>query len=205
MLPTHEHPDLFGQHPNADIASQIAETRSLFDTLLSLQPQVTSASAAGAGPSREDKVRASTTDIMGQKWAECSPQNAFLFSYFCNISLPVSRNAVSQVLCGGKSCPEWILAVSNNVFVLSPGVRSVSGRAPDHPAHHRLRGRQLALPGSFTPGCGFAARDPEIQRPADYDQVSTARSGFSFLPRIPKQIQNFSRLKAHLLPFWNEC
>uniref|UniRef100_A0A3Q2Z5C8 Uncharacterized protein n=1 Tax=Hippocampus comes TaxID=109280 RepID=A0A3Q2Z5C8_HIPCM len=59
MLPTHEHPDLFGQHPNADIASQIAETRSLFDTLLSLQPQVTSASAAGAGPSREDKVRPS--------------------------------------------------------------------------------------------------------------------------------------------------
>ncbi|XP_061138372.1 dynein axonemal heavy chain 2 [Syngnathus typhle] len=61
MLPTHEHPDLFGQHPNADIASQIAETRSLFDTLLSLQPQVTSASTAGAGPSREDKV----LDLLG--------------------------------------------------------------------------------------------------------------------------------------------
>ncbi|XP_077357601.1 dynein axonemal heavy chain 2 isoform X2 [Festucalex cinctus] len=63
MLPTHEHPDLFGQHPNADIASQIAETRALFDTLLSLQPQVTSASAAGSGPSREDKVLELLADV----------------------------------------------------------------------------------------------------------------------------------------------
>lgn len=57
MLPPTEHPEVFGQHPNADIASQIAETRTLFDTLLSLQPQVTSTTTAGVGPSREDKVR----------------------------------------------------------------------------------------------------------------------------------------------------
>nr|XP_057923809.1 dynein axonemal heavy chain 2 isoform X2 [Doryrhamphus excisus] len=63
MLPATEHPDLFGQHPNADIASQIAETRSLFDTLLSLQPQVTSASTAGSGPSREDKVLDLLADV----------------------------------------------------------------------------------------------------------------------------------------------
>lgn len=56
MLPPTEHPEVFGQHPNAEIASQIAETRTLFDTLLSLQPQVTSP-AVGARPSREDKVR----------------------------------------------------------------------------------------------------------------------------------------------------
>lgn len=57
-LPATEHPEVFGQHPNADIASQIAETRTLFDTLLSLQPQVTSGATAGAaaGPSRENKV-----------------------------------------------------------------------------------------------------------------------------------------------------
>ncbi|KAJ0006370.1 hypothetical protein NQD34_013643, partial [Periophthalmus magnuspinnatus] len=57
-LPATEHPEVFGQHPNADIASQIAETRTLFDTLLSLQPQV---SSTGAGTSmtrgsREDRV-----------------------------------------------------------------------------------------------------------------------------------------------------
>nr|XP_020463205.1 dynein heavy chain 2, axonemal-like [Monopterus albus] len=40
MLPPTEHPGVFGQHPNADIASQITETRTLFDTLLSLQPQI---------------------------------------------------------------------------------------------------------------------------------------------------------------------
>lgn len=62
QLPATEHPEVFGQHPNADIASQIAEARTLFDTLLSLQPQVTGAAAAGAGraagPSKEDKVSA---------------------------------------------------------------------------------------------------------------------------------------------------
>lgn len=57
MLPPTEHPEVFGQHANADIASQIAETRSLFDTLLFLQPQIYRPTAAGANPSREDKVR----------------------------------------------------------------------------------------------------------------------------------------------------
>ncbi|KAA0188249.1 Dynein heavy chain axonemal, partial [Fasciolopsis buskii] len=52
MLPQIDHPEAFGQHPNADITSQIQETRMLLDTLLSLQPQVSSAS----GVSREDKV-----------------------------------------------------------------------------------------------------------------------------------------------------
>ena len=44
MMPNTDHPDAVGQHPNGDIASQIKETRLLFDTLLSLQPQVTSSS-----------------------------------------------------------------------------------------------------------------------------------------------------------------
>lgn len=57
MLPPTEHPEVFGQHFNADIACQIAEARMLFEILLSMQPQVTGAAAAGAGPSREDKVR----------------------------------------------------------------------------------------------------------------------------------------------------
>ena len=52
MLPNIDHPEAFGQHPNADITSQIQETRLLFETLLSLQPQ----QASGAGESREEKV-----------------------------------------------------------------------------------------------------------------------------------------------------
>ena len=52
MLPPSDNPEAFGQHSNADIASQIQETRLLFDTLLSLQPQI----ATGAGESKEDKV-----------------------------------------------------------------------------------------------------------------------------------------------------
>ncbi|XP_075968107.1 dynein axonemal heavy chain 2 [Anarhichas minor] len=62
-LPSTEHPEVFGQHSNADIASQIAETRTLFDTLLSLQPQVTSPTAAGDRPSREDKVLELLADV----------------------------------------------------------------------------------------------------------------------------------------------
>nr|VZI11206.1 unnamed protein product [Spirometra erinaceieuropaei] len=52
MLPQTDHPEAFGQHPNADIASQIQETKLLFDTLLSLQPKV----ASSAGDSKEEKV-----------------------------------------------------------------------------------------------------------------------------------------------------
>ncbi|KAG7254037.1 hypothetical protein CRUP_014195 [Coryphaenoides rupestris] len=65
QLPATEHPEVFGQHPNADIASQIAETRTLFDTLLSLQPRVTGAAAA-AGPSKEDKVLELSADVLGR-------------------------------------------------------------------------------------------------------------------------------------------
>ncbi|XP_066933177.1 dynein axonemal heavy chain 2-like [Clytia hemisphaerica] len=61
MLPNIDKPDAFGQNPNADIASQIRETRSLFDTLLSLQPQV---SSAGQGERPEDKVMDLAADVL---------------------------------------------------------------------------------------------------------------------------------------------
>ena len=54
MLPNIDHPEAFGQHPNADIASQIQETRMLFETLLSLQPAV---STGGGAQTMEEKVR----------------------------------------------------------------------------------------------------------------------------------------------------
>jgi len=63
MLPQVDHPEAFGQHPNADIASQIQETRVLFDTLLSLQPQV---AATSGGESREDKVLDLAANIFKQ-------------------------------------------------------------------------------------------------------------------------------------------
>ncbi|KAM9425745.1 dynein axonemal heavy chain 2 [Pholidichthys leucotaenia] len=61
--PSTDHPELFGQQPSADIASQISEARALFDTLLSLQPQVTSSTTSGAQTSKEDKVLELLTDI----------------------------------------------------------------------------------------------------------------------------------------------
>ena len=46
-LPTgSEHPDAFGQHPNADMSSHMKETQTLLDTILSLQ--AASASSSGA-------------------------------------------------------------------------------------------------------------------------------------------------------------
>ncbi|KAL8578359.1 Dynein heavy chain 2, axonemal [Nucella lapillus] len=62
LLPNVDQPEAFGQHPNADITSQIQETRLLFDTLLSLAPQV---SAVG-GESIEDKVLELAASIFKQ-------------------------------------------------------------------------------------------------------------------------------------------
>ncbi|KAM4749227.1 dynein axonemal heavy chain 2 [Rhinophrynus dorsalis] len=62
LLPSVDHPEAFGQHSNADIASQITEARTLFDTLLSLQPQI-SPSMQGGGQSREEKVLELLSDV----------------------------------------------------------------------------------------------------------------------------------------------
>ena len=42
-MPTNDHPEAFGQHSNADVASQIQESKILFDTLLAVLPQKSSA------------------------------------------------------------------------------------------------------------------------------------------------------------------
>jgi dynein heavy chain len=60
QLPAMDRPEAFGQHPNADIASQIRETRTLLDTLVSLQPQ----RSVTAGESREDKVLNLAADVL---------------------------------------------------------------------------------------------------------------------------------------------
>ncbi|XP_043393066.1 dynein axonemal heavy chain 2 isoform X2 [Chelonia mydas] len=64
MLPGMDLPEAFGQHPNADVASQITEARTLFETLLSLQPQITPSGAAGQ--SREDKVLELSADVLSK-------------------------------------------------------------------------------------------------------------------------------------------
>ncbi|MGH0188508.1 UNVERIFIED_CONTAM: hypothetical protein FKN15_030141 [Acipenser sinensis] len=94
MLPNMDHPEAFGQHPNADIASQIREARTLFETLLSLQPQLTTSTGAG-GQSREEKAYPSlkplgswTRDLVQRveqfaKWAETAhPPVLFWLSGF---------------------------------------------------------------------------------------------------------------------------
>eukprot|EP01107_Rhizomastix_libera_P003543 TRINITY_DN1618_c0_g1_i1.p1 TRINITY_DN1618_c0_g1~~TRINITY_DN1618_c0_g1_i1.p1 ORF type:complete len:3854 (-),score=1122.51 TRINITY_DN1618_c0_g1_i1:31-10566(-) len=52
-LPIVDKPEAFGQHGNADIASQIQDANSLLSTLLSLQPRV---AVGSGGESREKKV-----------------------------------------------------------------------------------------------------------------------------------------------------
>ncbi|KAJ3079413.1 Dynein heavy chain 2, axonemal [Rhizoclosmatium hyalinum] len=59
-FPGLDKPEVFGQHPNADIASQIRESANMLLSLLSLQPQVSSA----GGVSREEKVSAIAADIL---------------------------------------------------------------------------------------------------------------------------------------------
>ncbi|KAJ3195453.1 Dynein heavy chain 2, axonemal [Irineochytrium annulatum] len=60
-LPVYDKPEIFGQHPNADIASQIKESGTILQCLLSLQPQISF--GAGQG-SREDKVLAIAADLL---------------------------------------------------------------------------------------------------------------------------------------------
>ncbi|KAI8821286.1 dynein heavy chain and region D6 of dynein motor-domain-containing protein [Fimicolochytrium jonesii] len=59
-LPGADKPEVFGQHSNADIASQIKESANMLQSLLSLQPQVSST----GGASIEDKVLALAADIL---------------------------------------------------------------------------------------------------------------------------------------------
>uniref|UniRef100_A0A2K5CLM4 Dynein axonemal heavy chain 2 n=1 Tax=Aotus nancymaae TaxID=37293 RepID=A0A2K5CLM4_AOTNA len=61
LLPGMDPPEAFGQHPNADVASQITEARTLFDTLLSLQPQITPIRAGSQ--TREEKVLELAADV----------------------------------------------------------------------------------------------------------------------------------------------
>merc|ERR1711964_197163 len=41
-LPQDDHPLAFGQHPNADISSKMEDTKTLLDTIISLQPKAAS-------------------------------------------------------------------------------------------------------------------------------------------------------------------
>jgi len=55
-------PEAFGQHPNADIASQMADTKSLLSTILSLQPRT----VVEGGKSREVTVLELSAALMDQ-------------------------------------------------------------------------------------------------------------------------------------------
>lgn len=61
--PASDHPEAFGQHTNADIASQISEANLLFSTLLSLQVQKQT-SQSDSKP--EDKVIALAAEVMAK-------------------------------------------------------------------------------------------------------------------------------------------
>ncbi|ORZ33974.1 dynein heavy chain and region D6 of dynein motor-domain-containing protein [Catenaria anguillulae PL171] len=71
--PGYDRPEAFGQHPNADIASQIRESNNLLSTLVSLQPQV----QTGAGGTREDKVLALAADLARRVPADIDYEYAY--------------------------------------------------------------------------------------------------------------------------------
>lgn len=59
VLPNVDKPEVFGQHPNADITCLIMETRDMFEALMSLQVQAMSSEQSN----KEEKVYALTTAI----------------------------------------------------------------------------------------------------------------------------------------------
>ncbi|KAM3621055.1 uncharacterized protein V6R79_005381 [Siganus canaliculatus] len=78
-LPSTDQPEVFGQHPNADVAGRTVETRTLLETLLSLQPQVSpGCTAEGAEPSKEDKVLQLLEDICSNIPAPIDEEAAIL-------------------------------------------------------------------------------------------------------------------------------
>ena len=58
-----DRPEAFGQHPNADIAYQIEDSKVVLDSLLALQPR---AAAAVGGKSREELVMGICNDLLEQ-------------------------------------------------------------------------------------------------------------------------------------------
>lgn len=62
LLPSIDRPEVFGQHPNADITSLISETRSLFETLMSLQVQTKTSETE----SKEEKVAQLAADVQSK-------------------------------------------------------------------------------------------------------------------------------------------
>eukprot|EP00163_Fabomonas_tropica_P002875 TRINITY_DN1232_c0_g1_i1.p1 TRINITY_DN1232_c0_g1~~TRINITY_DN1232_c0_g1_i1.p1 ORF type:complete len:4516 (+),score=1594.38 TRINITY_DN1232_c0_g1_i1:127-13674(+) len=65
-LPGFDKPEAFGQHPNADIASQIHETSSVLQAILDLQPRTLSQGDGDQAVSTEDRVYALATDILNR-------------------------------------------------------------------------------------------------------------------------------------------
>lgn len=67
MLPSTDSPEVFGQHINAEITSLIIETRSMLETLMSLQikvsPNEITTSSNSSSYSKEDKVMQLAGDI----------------------------------------------------------------------------------------------------------------------------------------------
>lgn len=61
-MPNTDRPEVFGQHPNADITSQITEARMMFETLMSLQIQV----SVSEGESKEEKVAQLAHDVLSK-------------------------------------------------------------------------------------------------------------------------------------------
>eukprot|EP00750_Incisomonas_marina_P005719 INCI14099.2.p1 GENE.INCI14099.2~~INCI14099.2.p1 ORF type:complete len:3630 (-),score=727.81 INCI14099.2:1911-12800(-) len=62
-LPGVDKPDAFGQHPNADISSQIDDANTLLQTIVDLQPLT---AKGDGGPSNEEKVLDLVRDLLGK-------------------------------------------------------------------------------------------------------------------------------------------
>lgn len=62
ILPNIDHPEVFGQHTNADIITQITENAAMFKTMSSIRKQTTSTSDM----SPEDRVKLLAKDILNK-------------------------------------------------------------------------------------------------------------------------------------------
>jgi dynein heavy chain len=102
VLPSTDDSEAFGQHPNADISSQVRhrcleampcmqtceqveETNILLDTIVSLQPAI----ATGAGETTEDKVAKIASDLASTVPEGVFPTLSARLSYPYAMAIPV--------------------------------------------------------------------------------------------------------------------
>nr|CAD7438227.1 unnamed protein product [Timema bartmani] len=103
FLPNVDQPEAFGQHSNADITSLISETRMLFETLMSLQLQV----SVATGVTKEDKVMQLASDVLSK------------------IPEPIDYENTEKLIGANKTPLQLLVEIHSSLVELQKGIQGL--------------------------------------------------------------------------------